>query len=365
MRTLLVTSGVILGMLVAAVAWFVLQPDPLGGEPTATLTIDRAAVPKSSPDVAGGNENRPEAAPPAAEPAPQAALQSAAPVAAPAERSDDAPGALPAVPDDALVENSRYGPLPRIAADGRRPSAVYARPSSIAAQPRQGEPARVAILVTGLGLSEQVTSDAIGALPGPVTLAFSPYGRNLQGWVQRAREAGHEVMLQIPQEPFDYPDNDPGPQTLLTSLPPEENQKRLQWLLARFAGYTGVTNHMGAKFAAAQDAFLPVLEELRARGLIYVDDGTAARSTAGQIARDLGLDFSVAQVQIDAAGTPEGIDQALARLESMAQENGFAVGVGTGLPVTVSRLAEWSATLRSKGLVLIPISAAVQARQPS
>ena len=33
--------------------------------------------------------------------------------------------------------------------------------------------------------------------------------------VARAREAGHEVLLEVPMEPFDYPDNDPGPQTLL------------------------------------------------------------------------------------------------------------------------------------------------------
>ena len=101
------------------------------------------------------------------------------------------------------------------------------------------------------------------------------YGRNLEGWVRRSRDAGHEVMLEVPLEPFDYPDNDPGPHTLLTSLPPEENIKRLHWIMSRFTGYTGITNQMGAKFAAAQDSFLPVLEEVKSRGLLYLDDGTA------------------------------------------------------------------------------------------
>src|SRR5690606_12235437 len=111
-----------------------------------------------------------------------------------------------------------------------------------------------------------------------------------------ARGAGHEVMLQIPLEPFDYPDNDPGPHTLLTSLPPAENVKRLRWLMGRFTGYAGVTNHMGAKFTAAQEALLPVLDEINRRGLIYLDDGTAARSRGDAIARDIGLGFASAQL---------------------------------------------------------------------
>ena len=44
----------------------------------------------------------------------------------------------------------------------------------------------------------------------------------------------------------------PGPHTLLTTLPPEENLKRLQWLMSRYTGYVGVTNHMGAKFEATR-----------------------------------------------------------------------------------------------------------------
>lgn len=365
MRALAITSTLVTVLFVAAVGWFILQPDPLGGEPYALVDIDaarpeapgRAAVRDLRPTIPAQTDERHAAIPAQRPDAPQP--QDAVRVVAPEDVE------LPPVPVDALVEESRYGPLPKIAADGRRPSTVYARPSPVPAQPKQGEPARVAILISGLGLSEEITTEAIRKLPGAVTLAFGAYGRNLQNWIRNSREAGHEVMLQIPMEPFDYPDNDPGPQTLLTSLSPEENHKRLLWLLARFTGYTGVTNHMGAKFSAAQDAFLPVLEELRSRGLIYVDDGTSARSTAGSIARDLGLGFSVAQVQIDADKTTEGIAKALERLAGIALENGYAIGVGTALPATIDRVAEWTAALKQKGIVLIPVSAAVIAQHQS
>ena len=54
----------------------------------------------------------------------------------------------------------------------------------------------------------------------------------------------------------------------LTTLPPEENLKRLQWLMSRFTGYVGITNLMGAKFEPTQASFVPVLEEVKARGLL-------------------------------------------------------------------------------------------------
>jgi len=362
MKALAITAAAIAGILVAAMGWLVVRSDPLGGEPVAVFALDPAMRP---------DPKKKTSKPDPQNTAPPVQSERAATPKQPADAStvtmvaNQGPITLPDVPEQTLIENSRYGPLPKIAVDGRRPSEIYARPSSVAAVPRQGEPARIAILINGLGLSEQITTDAISKLPKEVSLAFSPYGRNLQGWVRQARGAGHEIMLQIPLEPFDYPDNDPGPQTLLTSLSPEDNRNRLLWLLARFTGYTGVTNHMGAKFASAQDAFLPVLEELRSRGLIYVDDGTSARSTAGQIARDLGLGFSVAQVLIDADGTPDAIDQSLTKLEEIAKEDGFAVGIGGSLPATISRIAEWAQALKRKGIVLIPVSAAVHASQAS
>ncbi len=372
MKALAITSTVALGLIAAAIVLFVFQSDPMGGEPVVVVMID----PDSRPAVGRVGALVPDIKEvPRLVPPPEAGLAPALgetpiaglaqPMAATAQGDDAGVLRLPPVPVRALVESSRYGPLPRIADDGRRPSQVYARPMTGSAKPGPGQPARIAILISGMGLSEVATAQAIDSLPGPVTLAFGPYGRNLEGWVRKARDKGHEVMLQVPLEPFDYPDNDPGPHTLLTSLSPEENIKRLHWIMSRFSGYTGITNDMGAKFAAAQDAFLPVLEELKSRGLIYLDDGTASGSTAGQIARDLGLDYSVSQVVIDEERNATEIDLALIKLETIAQENGVAIGIGSSLPLTIGRVAKWISALKSKGIEIIPVSAAVRSGQQS
>ena len=97
-------------------------------------------------------------------------------------------------------------------------------------------------------------------------------------------------------EPFDYPDNDPGPQTLLTSLDAEQNIDRLHWLMSRFQGYVGIANYMGARFTASEQALAPVLRETAKRGLIYFDDGSSPRSLAGQIAGANNLAFAKADV---------------------------------------------------------------------
>ncbi len=86
--------------------------------------------------------------------------------------------------------------------------------------PNRKDAPRIAIVIGGVGISASGTADAFAKLPAPVTFAFAPYGADLDKLAEHARAEGHEVLLQVPMEPFDYPDNDPGPQTLLTSLTP-------------------------------------------------------------------------------------------------------------------------------------------------
>src|SRR5690606_14076316 len=126
---------------------------------------------------------------------------------------------LAPAPDQALVEETADGPLPKIAADGRKPSEVYARP----VPPDARIDRRIALVVSGMGISESATAHAIEVLPPEVTLSFAPYGSGLQDWIAKARAAGHEVLLELPMEPFGYPQNDPGPHTLLTGGDKGEN----------------------------------------------------------------------------------------------------------------------------------------------
>ena len=211
--------------------------------------------------------------------------------------------------------------------------------------------------MSGLGVSANLTRQAIEKLPPSVTLAFPPYGYEVDRAVTRARAKGHETLLQVPMEPFDYPDNDPGPQTLLTSLSAEQNIDRLHWLMSRFQGYVGIVNYMGGRFMTSEQPLAPVLRETAKRGLIFVDDGSVPRSLAGQITAANSLTFAKAEILLDAVPTPAHIDQALARLEALARERGTAVGAASTLPASIERIAEWAKTAGARGILLVPISA--------
>jgi uncharacterized protein len=266
---------------------------------------------------------------------------------------------LSAAPDRRLIDRTRQGILPKTGEDGARASQVYARPMSPQAQ---AAPARIAILIGGLGISTATTSDAISRLPGEISLAFAPYGNEIEKQVSRARNDGHEVFLQVPMEPFDYPDNDPGPHTLLTSLPVQDNLERLRWVMSRFVGYVGVVNFMGARFTSNEAMLSPIIREMAERGLMIVDDASSGRSLMLPTASGFRAPSVKADLVLDLNPRADAIDRELAKLELQAKEKGFAMASATALPLTIERIGRWARTLEQRGIRLVPVSAAAQGR---
>jgi polysaccharide deacetylase 2 family uncharacterized protein YibQ len=349
-----------------------MRGDPFGGEPHALVAIEKPPQPAAPMLKKQDGEAPPTSAEPSAsdgvsvETAAEVETQSGVKIvrsrgaAAPGALILDVPQALAAranaAADRRLIEMSRYGPLPRIGPDGARPSDVYARPIVIAAD--KANAPRIALVVGGMGLSDSLTATAVTGLPAAVTLAFAPYGNDLKSAAARAREAGHEIVLQLPMEPIDYPHVNPGPHALITSKDPAETIDDLHWLLSRFTGYVGVGNFLGAKFTANETAMTPVLREIAARGLLYFDDGSSPRSIACARAGEFNLTAIKADIVLDAVARPDAIDAALKKLESLAISKGMAIGAASGLPVSIDRIARFAREADSHGLVLVPLSAA-------
>lgn len=363
-------TGALAVIFTSLALYAALKRDPAGGEPIATAVIrERPAAPeiaKVPVQPAATEERRGPAS------ASQLETESGVTVVRPGA---DAPGAivitvpddgaikLAPAPDKRLVERTRHGLLPKIGPDGATPMQVYARPPGPA--PASKPAGRIAILVGGLGISQSSTSEAIARLPGPVSLAFAPYGADLEKTVQRARGEGHEVFLQVPMEPFDYPDNDPGPHTLLTGPKGTDNLDRLQWVLGRVTGYVGVVNFLGGRLTADDTALTPLLRELAGRGLMVVDDGSSPRSLLASAATKAQIPALKADLALDAVPRAEAIDRELQRLETLARDQGAVVATASALPVTVERITRWARTLEGKNLVIVPVSAARGFRNPS
>jgi hypothetical protein len=175
--------------------------------------------------------------------------------------------------------------------------------------------------------------------------------------VSAARASGHEVLMEVPLEPYDYPNNDPGQNTLLAQSTAKDNLARLQWVMSRFTGYAGLMNSQGSKYLASLPDMDVLLGALQHRGLYFMDNGQTDQSVSRDAARAHGTAFLRADMQIDAVPSKDDIDRQLAELEKQAQQKGFATAVATAYPVTLERLKAWSLTLEQKGLVLVPTSA--------
>jgi polysaccharide deacetylase 2 family uncharacterized protein YibQ len=362
--------AVLLGLFLVAFAGVALFNDnPLGGEPIAHIALRKTATAEEKLAPAGH----------AVEPA----MKSPPKQAAPAEnktvtiidgssgaRHDVVIGSGDSTPDKAdtettpaamtgvdarLLEKSRYGMIPAVA-DGLKPFTVYAADADRA---KAAKMPVIAIVVAGLGVGAAKTTDAIMKLPPAVTLAFTPYGADPTKLAERARAQRHEILLQIPMEPFDYPDNDPGPQTLLTTLSAEQNLDRFYWHLSRFQGYAGIANFMGARFVAADPVMQPIIREAAMRGLSYFDDSATPRSVAASLAAGQAMPFAKADFTIDSVPTSVEIDRTLVKLETLAKERGAAVGVASALPISIERLSAWIKTLDARGVMLVPLTTAM------
>ena len=365
--------AVVLGLFgLAVAAWGIFANDPLGGEPIAVVATNQPDAGQAKPEAGGDRERSrhdgiastaPDAATVAkikAEPPPPTpGSQTVTIIDGSSGKSRDVVipgngGEAKAPLDQNLLESTRHGTIPKIAPDGSRAFALYAEKREVPANKKDWP--RVAVIVGGLGISASGTADALAQLPAPITLGLAPYGAELEKLARQARAKKHELLLQVPMEPFDFPDNDPGPQTLLTSLSADQNIDRMHWLMSRFQGYVGVVSYMGGKFTASEASLSPILRETGKRGLIYVDDGASTRSIASQLAGSQNLPFAKTDIVLDAVPTPSEIDHALARLELAARERGTAVGLATALPATVARIADWAKTVESRGFVLVPIT---------
>jgi len=352
-------------------AYMFVPRDPFGGEPHAIARIEPAKARDPAPAAP-----QPASAAPGEHHADGRDLVSNATeieqmsgVKVTRSGTADAPGAMiiqldrPAgggirltpAPDRRLVEKGRYGPLPKIGEDGARSMDIYSRPLSL--PPKLKAAPRVVIVIGGLGLNASVSANAIAELPEAVTLAFAPYGASVEQLSASARERGHETLLQLPMEPFDYPSNNPGPHTLLASAPGETQMDDLYWLMSRFAGYAGVMNFLGARFTADEKALTRALAEISSRGLFVFDDGTSPQSLIGPTAAHLALPAVRADIVLDEKEGAASLDAALAQLELRARDKGLAVGFANALPATITRVARFARDLERRGIALAPLSA--------
>lgn len=230
----------------------------------------------------------------------------------------------------------------------------YAAPATATARPR------IAVVIDGLGVDREATARAI-ALPPAVTLSFVAYADDLADQTAAARGAGHELLLHVPMEPISAAAAI-GSYGLGRNMPHDELVRRLRWDLARFDAYVGVDNHMGTEFAQDTPAMRVVMDELKQRGLLYLDARAVPTAPVAVAARDFGVPYAARDIFLDGEQAAISVDSRLAQLVKLARERGSAIAVGHAHDATLAALQRWMPTLSRQGVVLVPLTAVVKAR---
>ena len=216
----------------------------------------------------------------------------------------------------------------------------------------------IAIVFDDLGIDRSRTQRVI-ELPSPLTLSFLPYANNLGVQLKAARKAGHEIWMHVPMEPS-TPTIDPGPQVLLTGSSPREINESLAWNLDRFDGYVGINNHMGSRFTAHLAEMHVVMEELRRRGLAFLDSVTSEQSQAGLAATTTEVDFATRNIFIDHKDNLNIIRLQLEKTKSLARKKGHAIAIAHPRDNTLKVISSWLNHVDQTDFLFVPVSALLQ-----
>ena len=215
----------------------------------------------------------------------------------------------------------------------------------------------IAVVIDDMGIAKKRTADII-SLSAPLTAAFLSYGTDLDAQVAAAKEAGMEIMLHAPMEP--YSKVDIAPDVLSTHMSPEEVQKRLKDMLSKFPGIKGINNHMGSKFTEDKERMQAVMEVLRKEGLFFLDSKTTAKSVGKETAQEQGVSYASRNVFIDNENKVEYIQKQLGIAEKIARRNGYAIAIGHPKSGTYEALKQWLKSLPEKKIKILPLSEIVK-----
>ncbi len=235
-----------------------------------------------------------------------------------------------------------------------QPHAAQPQPAAQAPQASISSP-RVAVIVDDLGGRRDVF-DPLRDIRRPLTVAVLP-GLPLSEWTAReATAAGMEVILDLPMEPYRFPEVDPGPGALLMAMSPQEMQAQIGAHLASVPGAVGVTNHMGSRMTEDRARMRTVMEVLAGRRLFLVDGLSSNLSLAYDEAKSLGVRAGRRQVIVDHKGGEAGDRVRWDEVASWAERRGEVIVIAHGHPLTARLLREYVPRWEARGIRLVPVS---------
>jgi len=207
----------------------------------------------------------------------------------------------------------------------------------------------IAVIIDDFGHNTRAAKPFI-EMPLPVALSFLPGLPHSRELAQEALEKGKTLLLHLPMEPLGYPQTDPGPGAVLTSQERGEILRILEEDLASLPKVVGVNNHMGSKATADKRVMEAVLSLVKEKGLFFIDSRTTAETVAFHLAREMGIPSAQRSIFLDNVSDPEAIDARIEELLDLAEEKGWAIGIGHPYPPTAEAMSRLAQKARERGV---------------
>ncbi len=257
----------------------------------------------------------------------------------------------PWVKQNRVPEKPVFEIYPKVNVPSGRP---IARPET----PPENLLPKVAIIIDDLGYDKRIAEKFL-ELDAVFTFSILPYSPFLEKIDRLARDKGIEIILHLPMDPVEYPNVNPGPATLLTSMSADELISQLEMNLNALPSAKGVNNHMGSKMTADSNHMYQIFFILKKRGLFFIDSRTTAATYGKSSAKLFKVPFAQRDVFIDHLQGPDLIRRQINDLVDIAERHGEAIGIAHPHSTTFEILQEMLPELQKK-VQLVPASRIVR-----
>ncbi|MBT8406953.1 MAG: divergent polysaccharide deacetylase family protein [Deltaproteobacteria bacterium] len=214
---------------------------------------------------------------------------------------------------------------------------------------------RVAIVIDDVGYDGRLAKQFL-EIEGALSFSVLPHSTYSKSISRRVNEAGRDLLLHLPMEPKGYPEVNPGVGALLTEMTEVEIVQTLRKNFDSLSNVKGVNNHMGSKFCESEQKLIPVMKELKRRGLFFLDSRTTTGTRAYTVAQKFHVPAAERNVFLDNIQNPQAIRGQLKRLIQLARLKGGAIGIAHPHEATLTVLRVEVPKLPAKRVELVPVS---------
>ncbi|MFH1259331.1 MAG: divergent polysaccharide deacetylase family protein [Elusimicrobiota bacterium] len=185
----------------------------------------------------------------------------------------------------------------------------------------------IALIIDDIGGSGK-NIDQFLLLDIPITYAILPFESNTKLAAEKIHQRGGEIILHLPLEPKDYPQQNPGKEALFVSMNKAQIVRQLENNLQNVPYLVGINNHMGSRFTEDFAQMMNLLTIVKKKKLLFIDSYTTPRSVTKAVAAKLLMNTLRNDVFLDNQDELNIIIGQLKKLEKLVLTKGQAIAIG-------------------------------------